>query len=130
MNSLHRLGALAFLALAVACGAAATPSADPAAGGTAVTPSAAPATGGAAVTYKSFQIDPKSIEVKTGQVVTWTNGDSAAHTITAGTPGTKSGAFDQKLAGNSTAKVTFDKAGTFDYFCELHTTMVGKVIVK
>jgi len=117
MNSLHRLGALAFLALAVACGAAPTTA-------------AAPAAGGAAVTYKSFQIEPKSIEVKTGQVVTWTNGDSAAHTVTAGTPGTKSGVFDQKLAGNGTAKVTFDKAGTFDYFCELHPTMVGKVIVK
>ena len=117
MNSLHRLGALAFLALAIACGAAPTTA-------------AAPAAGGAAVTYKSFQIDPKSIEIKAGQVVTWTNGDSSAHTVTAGTPGTKSGVFDQKLAANGTAKVTFDKAGTFDYFCELHTTMVGKVIVK
>lgn len=117
MDPLHRLALLAFLSLAVACGAAATPA-------------AAPAAGGAAVSYKSFQIEPKSIEVKIGQVVTWTNSDSAAHTVTAGTPGTKSGTFDQKLAGNATAKVTFDKAGTFDYFCELHTTMVGKVIVK
>ena len=117
MNSLHRLGALAILALAVACGAAPTTA-------------AAPAAGGAAVTYKSFQIEPKSIEVKTGQVVTWTNGDSAAHTVTARTPGSRSGTFDQKLAGNGTAKVTFGKAGTFDYFCELHPTMVGKVIVK
>ena len=117
MDPLHRLGVLVFLALAVACGTAAT------------TP-AAPAAGGAAVTYKSFQIEPKSIEVKVGQAVTWTNGDSAAHTVTAGTPGTKSGTFDQKLPGNGTVKVSFDKAGTFDYFCELHTTMVGKVVVK
>ncbi len=31
---------------------------------------------------------------------------------------------------NASASVTFDKAGTFDFFCEFHTTMVGQVVVK
>ena len=117
MRSLQRLGALALLALAVACGPAATSPAAPGAGGT-------------SVSYKGFQVDPKSIEITAGQVVTWTNSDSSAHTVTAGTPGSKSGAFDQKLAANGSTKVTFDRAGTFDYFCELHTTMVGRIVVK
>lgn len=118
MSSLIRLGVLTISALAVACGGAATPAAAPA------------GSSAAAVTYESFRVAPASVEVKAGQSVSWTNKDSTIHTISAGKPGAKSGPFDQKVAGNASASVTFDKAGTFDYFCEFHTSMVGTVVVK
>lgn len=119
MGRAIRLGALTVLALAVACGSAAT---QPAPAGTTAA--------AAKVTYASFKVAPPSIDVKAGQSVTWTNTDTATHTITAGKPGAKTGTFDQKVAGGATASVTFDKAGTFDYFCEFHQSMVGTVVVK
>lgn len=119
MSPFVRLAVLALTAVAVACGTAATPS------GTAPTGAAA-----ATVTYEGFRVTPASVEVKAGESVAWTNKDGTTHTISAGKPGAKAGTFDQKVAGNATASITFDKAGSFDYFCELHTSMIGKVVVK
>ena len=84
----------------------------------------------ASVTYKDFQVDPTTLEVKVGQSVTWTNRDGTTHTVTSGIPGSKSGVFEQKVAGGATATVTFDKAGTFEFFCEFHVTMHGRIVVR
>lgn len=118
MRSLIRLGVLALVTLAVACGGAASPGAAPAGGGAAT------------VTYEGFRVTPASVEVKAGQTVAWSNKDSTLHSVSAGKPGAKTGQFDQKVGSNGSASVTFDKTGTFDYFCEFHTSMVGTVVVK
>lgn len=76
--------------------------------------------------------DPKEIKVKTGTAVSWTNSDSAAHTVTSGessdtTPGTL---FDSGLIKpGKTFQYTFDKTGEVDYFCSVHPWMTGKVTV-
>ena len=114
-----RLGAFALTALAIACGGATAPA--PGAAGSASV--------GATVTYKSFAVGPASVEVKAGQAVAWKNEDSQQHTVTAGRPGAK-GPFDKKVDAGGTAQVVFDTAGTFDYFCEFHPSMTGKVTVR
>jgi len=75
---------------------------------------------------------PLSIRVDTGDTVTWFNADTAAHTVTSGTPaGGPNGIFDSSLFGaGSTFKVRFDTTGEYPYFCMVHPWMVGKVAVK
>ena len=75
---------------------------------------------------------PYEETVAKGATVTWSNDDSAAHTVTSGTPtGGPDGLFDSSIfmAGNS-FEFTFDDAGTYDYFCMVHPWMVGIVNVE
>ena len=74
---------------------------------------------------------PSMVTIDVGGEVTWDNDDTAAHTITSGTPtGGPDGHFDSSLvmAGSSFSH-TFDEAGTFDYFCMVHPWMQGMVMV-
>ena len=80
---------------------------------------------------RSFE--PASITVPTGTTVTWTNNDTALHTIISGTPkGVDSGTvFDSSyLSSGKTFEHKFDSTGTFDYYCTLHPFMMGTVVVK
>ena len=76
---------------------------------------------------------PTEISVSAGSTVTWTNDDSTIHTVTEGTPGGAGAtpAFDSSIiAPSATWENTFDTAGEFDYYCNLHPFMVGKVTVS
>ncbi|HEX5891362.1 MAG TPA: plastocyanin/azurin family copper-binding protein [Nitrososphaeraceae archaeon] len=75
--------------------------------------------------------DPASAKVKTSTTITWTNDDTLPHTVTSGNADTgPSGEFDSGIVmGGSSFSHTFDKAGSFDYFCSLHPYMTGQVIV-
>jgi plastocyanin len=78
---------------------------------------AQPAAGASvAVTIQNFAFDPGNLTVKTGTTVTWTNLDSANHTVTSDT-----GLFDSgELGKGSTFSYTFDKAGVYTYYCIPH----------
>jgi plastocyanin len=89
------------------------------------------AAGGAQdATIKLFQYQPKAMEVKAGTTVTWINGDDIEHSVTAGAPGKETGAFDSgffKKGGSYS--FTFDKPGTYTYFCKRHNSMKATVTV-
>ena len=75
---------------------------------------------------------PTTATIRAGGTITWVNGDTAAHTATAGTPTDgPSGVWDSSLimAGGSYS-YTADTAGTYDYFCMVHPWMEGVVIVR
>ena len=101
--------------------AAATPKATAQATQAAATPGAQ----GASVDAKNFAFEPKTVTIKVGQTVTWTNQDSVTHTVT-GDGGIDSGDLSK---GESYSK-TFDTAGTFNYHCSIHPSMTGQVIVE
>jgi plastocyanin len=88
-----------------------------------------------AVTVKGFVFDPSPLTVEVDTDVTWTNQDQILHTVTAGTTSggddaAKSGLFDTPLDGvGKTFTFTFDKSGTYQYFCDRHHSMMGKVVV-
>ena len=94
---------------------------------------------GSAVEMRLIQYRPKQLEVKAGQEVTWTQKDAGFHTVTSGSveqagggvTGKPDGKFrSERLATDETFKFTFDEAGTFTYFCEIHpATMTGEVRV-
>ncbi len=75
---------------------------------------------------------PDEVTVDVGSEVTWTNDDSAAHTVTSGNiEGGPDGKFnsDLFLAGKKFSH-KFDEAGEFPYFCQVHPWMKGTVIVQ
>lgn len=85
---------------------------------------------------------PSEVTVDVGGEVTWSNDDTAAHTVTAGNqagmatdevgekyPG--GNGFDSSLfMAGQTFSHKFDAAGEYPYFCMVHPWMVGKVIVQ
>jgi plastocyanin len=81
---------------------------------------------------------PNPMNVKVGDTVTWTNDDSQAHTVTSGNSSDpdKGKVFDSSpnfnplLAAKQTFQHKFTTAGDFPYFCQLHPTMIGKVVVS
>jgi len=74
---------------------------------------------------------PAEISVGVGETVTWSNDDTAAHTVTSGSAvDGPDGIFDSSLfLAETTFEVTFDTEGTFPYFCMVHPWMAGTVIV-
>lgn len=92
---------------------------------------AAPAGPTAAVAVEGFAFKPRTLEVKAGTRVVWTNNDEVTHTVTSGTPEQPARVFSQRLAGKGTRfEFTFTKAGTFVYYCERHESMRGRIVVK
>ncbi|MGA0296900.1 MAG: cupredoxin domain-containing protein [Nitrosopumilaceae archaeon] len=75
---------------------------------------------------------PASVTINAGDTVEWINSDTAAHTVTGGSPANgPSGVFDSSLVlGGATYAYTFEEAGSFDYFCMVHPWMVGDVQVN
>ncbi len=101
---------------------------------------------------KSVKVDvvnisyaPDPVEVAVGTEITWTNRDEGVHhTVTSGLPGDKGvpgldqeepskpdGVFDGDLPGaGDSYSFTFDEAGTYTYFCGIHSSMTGEVVVR
>lgn len=75
---------------------------------------------------------PAETTVGVGGTVTWTNDDTAAHTVTSGTPTDgPDGMFDSSIImSGATFEYTFEEAGQYDYFCIVHPWMTGKVSVE
>ena len=74
---------------------------------------------------KSYRFEPRTIEIRAGQTVTWTNDDNFTHTVRV------DGQEDHEVGRGEQVSIAFDKAGTFDYVCTLHRQdMDGTVIVK
>jgi plastocyanin len=124
---------LALVLVVAACGGSSTTTtaapgttAGPATTGGGATTTAG-AAGGAQVSIKGFAFSPADVTIKVGETVTWTNEDSATHTIAADNGGfTNSG----DIAQGATYSTTFDKAGTFPYHCSIHPNMKGTVTVQ
>lgn len=80
------------------------------------------------IAIQDYSFEPAAIKIKVGTKVTWTNKDSVAHTVT-----TDDGApevIDSGLFGkNKSYSFTFNRAGTYNYYCQPHPYMKGTVIV-
>ncbi|VVE62069.1 putative Amicyanin precursor [Pandoraea anapnoica] len=81
-----------------------------------------------AVHIENFTFSPATLTIKAGTRVTWTNRDDEPHTVTSSSnPRTfASGALDT----DGTFAFTFDKPGTYPYYCAIHPHMTGVIVVK
>lgn len=79
------------------------------------------------VDIQNFAYAPDPVTIPVGGSVTWTNRDSAPHTVTGQDRDVlQSGTLNQ---GESFTQ-TFDTPGTYTYFCEFHPNMQGTLIVE
>ena len=81
--------------------------------------------GGVTIKAAGFAFAPKSVTVKKGEKVTWTNSDPAPHNITSSDGTIKSKDFTNGQSFTYTAT----KAGTFNYTCTIHPQMKATLIV-
>ena len=82
-----------------------------------------------AIDIKDYSFTPAAATAKVGDKVTWTNHDDNAHYVKSDSPDTTldSGTMDP---GGQPYAVTFTKAGTYAYHCNIHNTMKGTVVVS
>ncbi len=74
----------------------------------------------------NFSFSPASITVPVGTKLTWTNKDDVPHNVVS-----NDGSFSSKaLDTDDKFSFTFDKAGSYDYYCSIHPRMTAKVIVQ
>lgn len=66
-----------------------------------------------------------SLTVAVGTTVVWSNQDDVPHTATA-----EDGSFNSGNIQGGTFSHTFEEAGTYAYFCEVHPTMTGEITVS
>lgn len=93
---------------------------------TSPTPTQTPVSGQASVNMSGLAFIPQTLRVTAGTTVTWTNNDSSTHTVTSNTGLFESG----NMAKGATFSQTFNQKGTFDYYCKIHPSMIGKIIVE
>lgn len=84
--------------------------------------------GPATVEIRTFQYTSAVLEVPVGTEVVWVNRDAIEHTVTSGVPDSADGGFAGRLpASGATFSHTFDRAGTYRYFCSRHPSMRGEI---
>ncbi len=80
------------------------------------------------VTVIDFAFLPEELQVAAGTEVIWTNRDDFAHRIVA-TDSENPFPGDGTIDTGETYTVTFAEAGTYEYFCGIHNSMTGSVVV-
>lgn len=79
---------------------------------------------------------PNPVVIRAGESITWISKELGPHTITSGENGVPDGRFDSSPGFNTlistldTFSHTFLHSGEFPYYCKLHPSMVGTVIVE
>jgi plastocyanin len=77
------------------------------------------------VYIQDFYFSPTSITVEPGTTVTWVNQGQAPHTATH-----TGGTFDSgTLQPGQSYSYTFNRAGTYAYYCQIHPNMTGTIVV-
>ncbi|MFN3430104.1 MAG: cupredoxin family copper-binding protein [Candidatus Sericytochromatia bacterium] len=89
-------------------------------------PATAPA--GQTVTIQNYAFAPEPITIAPGGTVTWVNRDGVEHTATPA----QAGQFADTglVAPNGSKAVTFSAPGTYPYYCGVHPSMRGTVVVR
>ena len=78
------------------------------------------------VEISGFEFESNRITIKVGDTVTWTNHDSASHSVVADDGSFKS----SSLKNDASFSQIFDTPGTYSYHCGFHSSMTGTVIVE
>ncbi|MHB8572182.1 MAG: cupredoxin domain-containing protein [Candidatus Dormibacteria bacterium] len=79
------------------------------------------------VTIAQYAYTPNPITIQAGDSIVWRNSDSVAHTATQDSSGFDTGTI---AAGQSSAPIQFNTAGTFLYHCTFHAQMHGSISVQ
>lgn len=76
------------------------------------------------ISIKNFSFNPATLNIKKGDTVVWVNNDSVPHQIAGGS-------FQgNPMSNGQSFSFTFTSTGTFDYRCQIHPSMTGKIVVE
>lgn len=79
------------------------------------------------ISIANFAFTPKTMEIARGERVTWRNDDDVPHRIQSGDGRFQpSGVLDTK----GSYELAFKDAGRYSYFCSIHPTMTGSIVVR
>jgi plastocyanin len=80
---------------------------------------------------------PSKLTISVGTTVTWINSDTLPHTVTSGSENADMVGLDVPngfdsgfMSIDDRFEHTFDVAGLYDYYCQLHPWMQGSVTVE
>ena len=75
---------------------------------------------------------PYHVTAPAGTEIVWSNDDTAAHTVTSGSPAAgPDGTFDSSILGPGlTFSVTLDEPGEYPYYCIVHPWMLGNITIE
>lgn len=83
--------------------------------------------GDAPVEIINFEFKPQKVTVKPGTKVTWTNGDTATHSVKDTSP--LATPVSKDMGKGDPFSITYEKAGSYSYICGIHNYMTGTVDV-
>ena len=78
------------------------------------------------VKIDNFSFTPKSMTVKVGAAVTWTNRDDISHNVVSTEKKFSSPVLDTDQAFS----FKFEEPGSYPYFCKIHPMMTGTIVVE
>ncbi len=81
---------------------------------------------GQQVGIEGFAFKPATLTVAVGTKVVWTNRDQEPHTVVSNDKGFRSG----PLNTGESFSFTFTEPGNYPYFCSVHPSMTGVVVVQ
>ncbi len=70
------------------------------------------------------------VVIGTNNTVTWTNDDSAHHTVTTSSAPSGASFNSGDMGQGATYTCTFTQPGTYQYYCKYHSWMVGTIVVE
>jgi plastocyanin len=80
-----------------------------------------------AVSVEGFQFVPSTIQAKVGDVVTFTNGDSAPHGVALDDGGCRTAS---NMGRGDSRSLQFSEAGEFAFHCTVHADMTGRLVIS
>ena len=90
-----------------------------------------PASGTTNVSIQDFFFRDDTVTISANGIVKWTNNGPSIHTVTSGNTPSPDGKFNSgNLGTGATVCVQFLANGTYQYFCSIHTSMTGRVVVQ
>lgn len=78
------------------------------------------------VKIDNFSFTPKSLKVRPGTTVTWTNHDDIPHNVVSTDKKFSSPVLDT----DQTFSFQFTEPGSYPYFCKIHPMMTGSIVVE
>lgn len=84
-------------------------------------------TGHAEVVLEKLRFSPQTLSVPVGTTVTWINRDSVPKIVVSAEQPL---AMPAMLRAGQAFSRTFATAGTYSYFCSVHPSVTGKIVVR
>lgn len=83
------------------------------------------------VLIQNYEFRPKDMTIKAGTTITWVNTDLYVHTARSGTIENPTSEFDSGDLGiMGIYSHKFTKPGVYEYHCQPHPYMIGRIIVE